>query len=167
MRFCVDYRPLNSVTRKDSYPLPRIDESLDLVSGSSWFSSVDLQSGYWQVPLSPEARPKTAFCTDRGLWQLRVLSFGLCNAPATFERLMDRVLAGIPHQRCLMYLDDILAHGSSFQTALELLRLVLQRAAAVGLKLHPNKCRFMRKEVEFLGHRLGGEGISTQRKCMQ
>ena len=161
MRFCVDYRPLNSVTRKDSYPLPRIDESLDLVSGSSWFSSLDLRSGYWQVPLSPEARPKTAFCTDRGLWQFRVLSFGLCNSPATFERLMDRLLAGIPRQRCLVYLDDILAHGSSFQMALESLRLVLQRVAAAGLKLHPNKCRFMRKEVEFLGHRLGGEGIST------
>lgn len=69
MRFCVDYRPLNSVTKKDSYPLPRIDESLDLVSGSSLFSSLDLRSGYWQVPLSPEARPKTAFCTGRGLWQ--------------------------------------------------------------------------------------------------
>ena len=86
MRFCMDYRPLNSVTRKDLYPLPRIDESLVLVSGSSWFSSLDLRSGYWQVPLSPEARPKTAFCMDRGLWQFRVLRFGLCNAQATFEK---------------------------------------------------------------------------------
>ncbi|KAI3372707.1 hypothetical protein L3Q82_023170 [Scortum barcoo] len=111
MRFCVDYRPLNSVTKKDSYPLPRIDESLDLVSGSSWFSSLDLRSGYWQVPLSPEARPKTAFCTTgRGLWQFRVLCFGLCNAPATFERLMEKVLADVPRQECLVYLDDILVH---------------------------------------------------------
>jgi hypothetical protein len=161
MRFCVDYRPLNSVTRKDSYPLTRIDETLDLVSDSSWFSSLDQRSGYLQVPVSPEERPKTAFCTDRGLWQFRVLSFGLCNAPATFERLMDRVLAGVPCQGCLVYLDDILAHGSSFQMALESLRLVLQTVAAAGLKLHPNKCRFMRKEVEILGQRLGGEGIST------
>ena len=161
MRFCVDYRPLNSVTKKDSYPLPRIDECLDLVSGSSWFSSLDLRSGYWQVPLSPEARPKTAFCTGRGLWQFRVLSFGLCNAPATFERLMERVLADVPRQECLVYLDDILVHGSSFQAALGALRRVLQRIAAAGLKLHPDKCCFLRRELEFLGHRVGGEGIST------
>ena len=77
---------------------------------------------------------------------------------------MDRVLAGIPRQRCLVYLDDILAHGSSLQTALESLRLVLQRVAAAGLKLHQNKCRFMRKVVEFLNHRLGEEGISTLEK---
>ncbi|XP_063333353.1 uncharacterized protein LOC134629763 [Pelmatolapia mariae] len=161
MRFCVDYRPLNKVTKKDSYPLPRIDESLDLVDGSSWFSTLDLRSGYWQVPLSPDSRPKTAFCTNRGLWQFKVLSFGLCNAPATFERLMDSVLAGVPRQRCLVYLDDLLVHGSSFDAALDALRQVLGRVAAAGLKLHPDKCHFMRREVEFLGHKLGHEGIST------
>ncbi|KAJ0050423.1 hypothetical protein NL108_003631 [Boleophthalmus pectinirostris] len=167
MRFCVDYRPLNSVTKKDSYPLPRIDESLDLVSGSSWFSSLDLRSGYWQVPLSPDARPKTAFCTGRGLWQFRVLSFGLCNAPATFERLMEKVLAAIPRQECLVYLDDILVHGSSFKTVLGSLRQVLDRISAAGLKLHPDKCCFMRRELEFLGHRIGGEGISTLEEKVQ
>lgn len=161
LRFCADYRRLNEVTRKDSYPIPRIDESLDLVRGSSWFSSLDLRSGYWQVPLSPEARAKTAFSTNRGHWQFKVLCFGLCNAPATFERLMDRVLDGIPRQQCLVYLDDILAHGSSFQSALGALRRVLERVAAAGLKLHPEKCHFMRREVSFLGHRVGKEGIST------
>ncbi|KAJ8387533.1 hypothetical protein AAFF_G00152290 [Aldrovandia affinis] len=166
-RLCADYRPLNDVTRKDSYPLPRIDESLDLVSGSSWFSSLDLRSGYYQVPLSPAARPKTAFCTGRGLWQFRVLSFGLCNAPATFERLMDRVLAGVPREQCLVYLDDILAHGSSFEAALGALRQVLERIRAAGLKLHPEKCRFMQREVTFLGHRVGGEGIGTLAEKVQ
>jgi hypothetical protein len=160
-RFCVDYRPLNAVTKKDSYPIPRIDEALDVVAGSSWFSSLDLRSGYFQCPLAPDARPKTAFCTSRGLWQFRVLPFGLCNAPATFERLMDRVLAGIPRQQCIVYLDDILAHGGSFETALASLRQVLERVAAAGLKLHPDKCHFLRREVTFLGHRVGGEGIST------
>lgn len=167
MRFCVDYRPLNSVTKKDSYPLPRIDESLDLVSGSSWVSSLDLRSGYWQVPLSPDARPKTAFCTGRGLWQFRVLSFGLCNAPATFERLMEKVLSGIPRHECLVYLNDILVHGDSFQGALGSLRQVLLRVEAAGLKLHPDKCCFMKRELEFLGHKIWGEGICTAEEKVQ
>ncbi|KAJ8414260.1 hypothetical protein AAFF_G00051300 [Aldrovandia affinis] len=162
MRFCVDYRPLNKVTKKDSYPMPHVDEALDTVAGSSWFSSLDLRAGYWQVPLDPESKLKTAFCTARGLWQFRVLSFGLCNAPATFERLMESVLIGIPQEECVVYLDDILAHGSSFQAALQTLRRVLGRIAEAGLKLHPDKCHFMRREVEFLGHKLTGEGISTQ-----
>ncbi|KAG7489138.1 Retrovirus-related Pol poly from transposon 297 [Solea senegalensis] len=160
-RLCADYRPLNKVTIKDSYPLPRIDESLDLISGSVWFSSLDLRSGYYQVPLAPESRPKTAFCTGRGLWQFKVMCFGLCNAPATFARLMDKVLADVPREQCLVYLDDILAHGGSFESALEALRRVLERIRAAGLKLHPDKCHFMKREVSFLGHRVTGEGIST------
>ena len=90
--FCVDYRRLNLATVKDAYPLPRIDDTLDMLAGKRWFSTLDLASGYWQVSLSPEARCKTDFATHSGLFQFRVMPFGLCNAPATFERLMDRVL---------------------------------------------------------------------------
>uniref|UniRef100_A0AAV2MGF7 ribonuclease H n=1 Tax=Knipowitschia caucasica TaxID=637954 RepID=A0AAV2MGF7_KNICA len=117
-RFCVDYRRLNAVTKKDSYPLPRIDDALDYISGSSWFSSLDMRSGYWQVELSPQARAKTAFTFGQGLWQFRVIPFGLCNAPATFERLMERVLADIPRSHCVVYLDDLLVHASDFSKAL-------------------------------------------------
>ncbi|KAJ8016400.1 hypothetical protein DPEC_G00006830 [Dallia pectoralis] len=161
LRFCVDYRELNAVTRKDSYPIPRVDESLDLVGKSSWFSCLDLRSGYWQVPLAAEARAKTAFFTHRGHWQFTVLCFGLCNAPATFERLMDQVLSDIPSQQCLVYLDDILAHGTSFEGALAALRGVLERVTEAGLKLHPEKCHFMRREVTFLGHQVGEKGVGT------
>ena len=94
-RFCVDYRRLNIATVKGAYPLPRIDDTLDMLVGKQWFSTLDLVSGYWQVLLSQEARIKTAFATHSGLFQFKVMSFGFCNAPATFERLMDRVLQGL------------------------------------------------------------------------
>ena len=107
-RFCVDYRRLNNSTRKDAFPLPRIDDSLNSLSGQSWFSTLDLASGYWQVRLSEDAKPKTAFATHSGLFQFAVMPFGLCNAPATFERLMSQVMRGLHWKRYLVYIDDIL-----------------------------------------------------------
>ena len=101
-RFCVDYRKLNDATVKDAYPLSRIDDTLDMLAGKPWFSTLDLVSGYWQVSLSREARAKTAFATHSGLFQFKVMPFGFCNAPATFERLMDRVLQGLRWTRCLV-----------------------------------------------------------------
>ena len=89
VRFCVDYRKVNNITRKDAYPLPRIDTTLDTLSGSQWFSTLDLLSGYWQVEVEEADRDKTAFCVTEGLFQFRVMPFGLSNAPATFQRLMD------------------------------------------------------------------------------
>ncbi|GBM59103.1 Transposon Ty3-G Gag-Pol polyprotein, partial [Araneus ventricosus] len=107
-RFCVDYRKLNEITIKDSYPLPRIDDTLDALNGSQWFSILDLKGGYWQVEIQPEDKEKTAFTTGQGLWQFKVMPFGLCNAPATFERLMETVLRGLTSEACLVYLDDII-----------------------------------------------------------
>lgn len=160
-RFCVDYRRLNQVTRKDSYPLPRIDDALDYIAGSCWFSSLDLRSGYWQVELSPEARPKTAFSLGQGLWQFKVMPFGLCNAPATFERLMERVLAAIPRSRCVVYLDDLLVHAATFSNELDHLREVFSAIRQAGLRLHPKKCHLFRRETAFLGHVINAEGVAT------
>ncbi|GBN65239.1 Retrovirus-related Pol polyprotein from transposon 297 [Araneus ventricosus] len=98
--FCIDYRKLNEITIKDSYPLPRIDDILDALNGSQWFSTLDLKSGYWQVEIQPEDKGKTAFTTGQGLWQFKVMPFGLCNAPATFERLMETVLRGLTSEAC-------------------------------------------------------------------
>ncbi|GBN02467.1 Transposon Ty3-I Gag-Pol polyprotein [Araneus ventricosus] len=98
IRFCVDYRKLNEIAKNDSYLLPRIDDTLDALNGSQWFTTLDLKCGYWQVEIRPEDREKTAFTTGQGLWQFKVMPFGLCKAPATFERLMETVLRGLPSE---------------------------------------------------------------------
>ena len=166
-RFCVDYRKLNEVTVKDSYPLPRIDDCLDALAGCSWFSTLDLCSGYWQVAMDEEDKPKTAFSTGNGLYQFTVMSFGLCNAPATFERLMEKVLSGLPWEVCLLYLDDIIVHGREFTEAIERLRTVLQRLRDAGLKLSPRKCILLQKSVPFLGHVVSKHGVSTDPKKIE
>ena len=102
-RFCIDYRKVNSLTRKDAYLIPKIDETLDTLAGAKLFSTLDLRSEYWQVQVDPEHREKTTFCTSEGLFEFNVMPFGLCNAPATFQRLMDSVLTGLHWKTCLVY----------------------------------------------------------------
>ena len=159
-RFCVDYRRLNSLTVKDAYPLPRIDDSLRLLGNQQWFSTMDLASGYWQVAMSPDAQKKAAFVTNEGLFQFRVMPFGLCNAPATFERLMDRVLCGMRWSRCLVYLDDVISFGKTVPEAIWRLEEVLARLSDFGLQLKAKKCTFMQTEVGFLGHIVGRTGLA-------
>ena len=158
-RFCVDYRRLNNSTKKDAFPLPRIDDSLNSLSGQSWFSTLDLASGYWQVRLSEDAKPKTAFATHSGLFQFAVMPFGLCNAPATFERLMSQVMRGLHWKRCLVYIDDILVIGHDFESALQSLELVLIRVAEYGLQLKSTKFHLFRSSVPFLEHIVGRAGL--------
>ena len=149
-RFCVDYRKLNGVTVKDAYPLPRIDDTLDMLTGKQWFSTLDLASGYWQVSLSREARAKTAFAIYLGLFQFKVMPF---------ERLIDRVLQGLRWTRCLVYLDDIISFGSSFSDALDNLTLIFERLRSYGLHLKSTKCHLFRTSVPFLGHIVGRRGL--------
>ena len=109
-RFCVDYKKVNNTTTKDAYPLPRVDDTLDTLAGSVWFSTLDLKSGYWQVQIAPEDRAKTAFCTQEGLFEFNVMPFGLCNTPATFQHLVDSVLARLQWSSSLVYLDILPRH---------------------------------------------------------
>ena len=160
-RFCVDYRLLNSVTKKDSYPLPRIDDTLDTLVGCELFSTLDLKSGYWQVGLARGDREKTAFSIGTGLWQFTVMPFGLCNAPATFERLMETVLRGLSWETCLVYLDDVIVLGKSMKDHLKNLEQVFQRLREANLKLNPKKCSLFRRKVRFLGHVVSSEGVSV------
>lgn len=163
-RFCVDYQWLNDVTIKDTYPLPRVDESLDQLRGSKWFSCLDLNSGYWQVETDAKDREKTAFTSRRGLFEFTVMPFGLCNAPATFERLVETVLAGLHWEICLIYLDDIIVTGITFEEMVRNLSTVFKRLQEAGLKLKPRKCTLFAREVEFLGHIISEEGIKTDPK---
>ena len=119
------------------------------------------QNGYWQVKLDPADKEKTAFSTGLGLWHFTVMPFGLCNAPATFERLMEQVLRGLPLDVCLLYLDDILVPGKTFDSHLSNLRHVLQRLRNANLKLSPEKTTLFQKEVTYLGHVVGETGVST------
>ena len=158
-RFCVYYRRLNDATVKDAYPLPRIDDTLDMLADKQWFSTLDLGSSYWHVSLSREARVKTAFATHSGLFQFKVMPFGLCNAPATFERLMDGVLQGLRWTRCLVYLDDIISFGSTFSDALDNLTLIFERLRSYGLQLKSTKCHLFQMSVPFLGHIISRRGL--------
>ena len=130
-----------------------------MMAGKQWFSTLDLASGYWQVSLSQEARVKTAFATHSDLFQFRVMPFGLCNALAMFERLMDRVLHGLRWSRCLVYLDDIISFGSTFDSALANLNLIFERLWSCGLQLKSTKCHLFRSSVPFLGHIVGRRGL--------
>ena len=140
---------------KDAYPLLHIDDSLRLLGNQQWFSTMDLASGYWQMAIYADAKRKAAFVTHEGLYQLQVMPLGLCNAPATFERLMDRVLCGMRWSRCLVYLDDVISFGSTAPEALQRMEEVLERLSAFELQLKVKKCTFMQTEVAFLGHIVG------------
>ena len=151
-RFCLDYRKINGVTRKDVFPLPRIDASLVTLAGSSWFSTLDLRFGYYQVPLDPRDAHKTAFTSRSGSFQRKVLPMGLCNSASTFQRLMNMVFAGLTYTSCLVYLDDIIVMARLLEEHQKRLEEVFRRIQAAKLKLRPDKCVILQREVTFLGH---------------
>ena len=164
LRFCADYRRLNDSTKKDSYPLPNITTCLEALGGAKYFSSLDLVSAYHQVSIRPCDVEKTTFITRTGTYAYKRMAFGLTNACATFQRLIDLVLKGLHPDLCLIYLDDVIVMSATIEGLLERMELVFQRLEAAKLKIKPTKCNFLQVEVHFLGHIINARGIATDPK---
>ena len=161
VRWCIDYRKLNSVTVKDSFPLPKIEECLDTLAGNSWFSTMDMNSGYWQIEIDEKDRHKTAFITKYGLFEHNRMAYGLTNAPSCFQRVVQLLLRGMTWKQILAYLDDVIVLGKHFKGHLTNIRKVLQRFREHKLKLKPKKCTFFQKQVVFLGKLVNEQGVSV------
>ncbi|KAE8218234.1 hypothetical protein CF319_g7853 [Tilletia indica] len=160
-RFCVDYRQLNTATIPDRYPLPHIDAVFDTLTGKTVFSSLDALRGYHQLPVKSEDRWKTAFICHRGLFQYKTVPFGLRNAPAVFQRLMDRLLAALRWRHAVVYIDDIVVASRSMEEHLWALDQLLTRARALGLKFGPAKCTFAVSSLVLLGRKVSGAGLAV------
>jgi hypothetical protein len=161
LRVCIDYRQLNAVTTPDAYPLPRIEDLLHSAKRTPYMSTIDLRSGYWQIPVEPGDQCKTAFITPFGLYQFKRMSFGLRNAPATFQRLIDRLRIELNGVDAYAYLDDILVLSTSFKDHCEDLKQVFDKLRAYNLKAHRKKCHFFCAQIKYLGHVLTPDGIQT------
>lgn len=163
IRFCVNYIRLNDVTVRDTYCLPRIDDILQSLGKSAYFTSLDLASGYWQIKMSDklDSKAKTTFCCFLGTFQFKRMPFGLKNAPMTFQRLLERVLAGLLYDNVYVYIDDILVTGSSWAEHLSKLRAVFYRLRAANLKLKLKKCDFGKIQTDYLGHLVNADGIKV------
>lgn len=146
--FCVDYRRLNAVTRRDGHPIPHTRDCLEALQGAVLYSTLDLRSGYWQLQMDPESKAKTAFCCHVGLFAFRNMPFGLTNAPAIFQRAMQGVLAGLLGKICSVYFDDIVVWGHTVEEHHQRLDTVLGRLHEAGLQLKPSKCSFGVTSIE-------------------
>ena len=164
--FCIDLRKLNARTIKDAYSLPGIEESLDCLNGASIFTSLDLKSGYWQVELDDESIPLTAFTIGPlGFYKCVQMQFGLTNAPATFQCLIESCLGEMHLNWCIIiYLDDVMIFSKFPEEQIERLRSVLQKLRAAGLKLKPGKCEFFK---DYLGHIISKDGVETDPKKIE
>ena len=162
LRMCIDYRALNKNTVLDRYPLPRIDELFQRLNGSSVFSKFDLADGYHQIPMFKGDRYKTAFCTRYGQFEFLVMPFGLCNAPSTFQRIMNKILFKLLDTCALVYLDDILVYSRSVEQHVKDLHSVVSILAEHDLHLKESKCALFLESVEFLGHTISAKGIEVE-----
>ena len=158
---------MNEKTVGDAYPLPNITEILDQLGGSKYFSIMDLASGFHQIPMDPESKEKTAFSTPYGHLEFNRMPFGLKNAPATFQRVMDQVLTGLQGIELFVYMDDIVIYATSLEEHSRKLKSLLGRLKTAGLALQPEKCYFLKREIAYLGHVITQEGVKPDPKKIE
>ena len=159
LRFCVDFRKLNSVTTGHAHPLPRMDDIFDSLGNSQYFSTLDLRQGYWQIEVCEEDKHKTAFVTHNGLYEFNRMPFGLSTAPSTFQKTMEIVLSGLTYETCLCYLDDVIVFGQDIRAHCSRLKTVLCRLRDHNLRARLSKCKFAAREVHYLGHIISQDGV--------
>ena len=160
LRFCIDFRQLNSRTKKDAYPLPRMQETMESMVGARFFFTMDLKSGFWQVKMAKDSQQYTAFMVgSMGVYEFLRMPYGLCYAPATFQRLMQNSLGELNLTYALIYLDDVIVFSQTEKEHLHRLQVVFAHFLEHGLKLKPSKCHFLQDEITFLGHEVSAKGM--------
>ena len=160
LRFCIDFRRLNNRTEKDSFPMPKMVDTMETMVGARIFSTMDLKSGFWQVKMAEESWPYTAFRVGSlGVYEFLRMPFGLCNAPATFQCLMQNCLGELNLTYALIYLDDIVVFSNTEKEHVKRLAAVFEHFCEHGLKLKPSKCEFFKEEINYLGHRVSADGM--------
>ena len=167
MRFVCDFRGLNDVSKKDSYPLPHVRDVIDKMNGAVYWTTLDAASAYWSIPLREQDREKTAFSVPRGKFEFNVTPFGLCNAGATYQRMIDIALSGLPSDRILAYMDDIVVFSTSFTDHIKSLQTIFQRLRSSSISLKLSKCTFASERVNFLGFDLSAAGIKPQSRLTE
>ena len=168
LRFCIDFRRLNSLTVKDSHPLPHICKTLESLAGVAHYTTIDMNSGFWQVPMDDESKQYTAFTLgSMGLYECESMPFGLCNAPPTFQRLMLNCLGKLNLTYCLIYLDDVIIFSRTEEEHLEWMCVVFDRFREHGLKLKPSKCEVFKTEINYLAHHVSKRGVLPSKKNLE
>ena len=166
--FCIDFRRLNALTVKDSHPLPHICETLESLAGAAHYSTFDLNSGFWQVPMDEESKQYTAFTLgSMGLYECKSMPFWLCNAPPTFQRLMQNCLGELNLTYCLIYLDDVIVFSEMPEEHLQRMRVVFDRLREHGLKLKPSKCNVFKPEINYFAHHVSQKGVLPSKKNLE
>ena len=153
VRFCVDFRKVNALTKADTYPLPRVDDSVDRIGAATYITKIDLVKGYWQVPLTERAKEIASFVANGAVYQCQVMPYGLKNAPATFQRLMDRVVDGL--ENCVVYIDDVVIYDTTWQDHITHVEALFARLQYAGLVVNLEKCDFVKAQVQYLGYVVG------------
>ena len=168
LHFCIDFRKLNSLTVKDSHPLPRICETLESLAGAAHYSSFDMNSGFWQVPMDEESKQYTAFTLgSMGLYECESMPFGLCYTPPTFQRLMQNCLGELNLTYCLIYLDDMIVFSKTPEEHLRRMCVVFDCLREHGLKLKPSKCDVFKSEINYLAHHVSQKGVLPSKKNLE